>query len=157
MKAEPLVGQVPASVHHELGTQHPSEGPASHHGRNERVGEPRERALRPPTTLKDHSHRERERDAAEAGEPALPDRDPACGMARVVGPIGGDVGEARPDQSAHHECHGVAGEWLSAEVSALQSASRIQVGDVGRDREAETVEVEDQGAQMERSGYAGHA
>jgi hypothetical protein len=39
METEPLVRQVAATVHHELGSEHPSERPTGDQGRHERVGE----------------------------------------------------------------------------------------------------------------------
>ena len=90
----------------------------------------------PPPALQDEAHDESEAEAPEAGEPALPNGDPPTGMARVVAPVGHDVRRRAPTRPADEHPDGEGGEALDAEAGAGESPASVQVGDVGRDREA---------------------
>src|ERR1039458_3836058 len=145
------------AVDHELGAKDAAEGPATKEGGYECGGELRESGLRPPAALQHETHHEGERDAAKTSEAALPHRDPAPRMAGVVAPIGRDVREARPHQSADEQPDRKAGERFNVDLRATKASPRVDESHVGRDRKTKTVSVKDQGTEVKRSGKTRHA
>ena len=153
---EPLVREMTAAVHHELWSEHAPERPPSDQRRHQCVTEARERRLGPPPSLEVEADGQRERDTAEARESALPDRDPLRGMARVVAPIGRDIGQSCAEQTSHDQEEREAPEWLERDLVALKTSSGVVVGHVGGEGESEAVQVKDEGTEVDRSGDAGH-
>ena len=95
-------------------------------------------------------------DAAEAGESALPDRDPAGRVTGVVAPIGRDVGSASAHETGHNQGERELCERSDVKIGPRESTSRVEVTDVGGDREAEAVDMKNERAEVKRSGNAGH-
>ena len=122
-KSEPLVGEVAAAVDHELRAENAAQCPScdqrGHHG----VGESSNRGIGPPTTLEVDRHRDRQSDATETREAALPDCDPSSEVTRVVAPVGGDIGDSSADQTGDDDRAGEFGEGGEVEPGALEAAS----------------------------------
>jgi len=119
VKAEPLMGEMAATVDHELGTQNATERPPGDQRRDQRITKAGQGTSGPPSTLQVETHRQRQSNAPEAREPALPDGDPASRMIRVVAPIGGDVGQSSADQTGHNQAQRELAERLNVEVRVL--------------------------------------
>lgn len=154
--SEPLMREVAATVHHELGTEDAAECPAGNESWNQAIGEARKRTPGPPAALEEQADDQRERNTTEARESALPDGDPARRVAGVVAPIRRDVGRTSPHETGHNEGEGELREWSDIDVGPRKSSSRVEIADVGGDREAETVDMKDEWTEVKRGGYAGH-
>ena len=154
--AEPLVGQVAATVNHELGAEHSSNGPPQHQCGNESVTKEQQRCLGPEATPADNGHGYGQSNTAEAGETALPDGQPAHRMPVVIRPVGGDVGESGADESGAEEPKYVASEVVNGQPATLEATLRVLKGDVGGQREAEAVEVENEGTEVKCGGEGRH-
>ena len=106
---------------------------------------------RPPPALQDDRQGERDREAAEAGQPAVATR-PATGPG---GPSRSDQlvatgRRARADQPADEEPGGRSGRRARGRGAGRgQAPSGVEVGEVGRDGQAEAVEVELQRAEVD--------
>ena len=147
VQSEPLLGEVAPSVHHKLRAEYASDRPPGHQRRHQRIAKARRRRGRPPPALQEQANGQGQCDPPETGQSALPEGQPATGMPTVVTPVGRQVSNARTHQSTHDEGGGVAREGLEVDAPALESASGVPVGGVGREREPKAVHVERQGAE----------
>ena len=156
VKSDPRGGLVSATGHHELGTEHPPERPARHEGGEEGVGERPEGHLGPPVSNPPDSHGQRDTDGPETREPTLPGGDPSSGVARVVGPVSGDIGAATPEESGDEQGCREPSEGLLGDAGFSQAPARVKVGDVAGNRQAESVEVKGERTQVNCGGNARH-
>jgi len=154
--SEPLMREVATTIDHELGTEDPAECPAGNESWHQGIGEACERTPGPPAALEEQADAERERNPAETRESALPHGDPARRVTGVVAPIGRDVGGPSAHETGHNEGEGELRERSDVDVGPRESPSRVEITDVGGDRESETVDMKDEWTEVKRSGNAGH-
>jgi hypothetical protein len=62
-------------------------------------------------------------------------------MSVVVAPVGGDVRDASAEETCDDDRRSEFGEGCEVESGTFEPTPRVQVRDVGRDRQAETIEV----------------
>ena len=97
VQTKPLVGEVPATIDHELRIEKASERPTSDERGHQGVREKCESCLGPQTSFQQNADHQSETDAAETGEATLPDGDPTTRVTVVVAPVGCDVRAACSD------------------------------------------------------------
>ena len=153
---EPLVGRVPASGHHQLGTEEPADAPARHEHRGHEVGEAQGGQLWAPPPGADDGHRHGEEQPSERREPTLPDGQDLSGVVRVEGEVGHHVegpgahdgGDDDPHEHAGHPLPGIAGP-AEAPLGVAESEPEGQ-------RQSDAVGVDLEEPDVERDGDGSH-
>ena len=154
--AEPLVRGVAAACHHQLGAQQPAQCPAGQEDGCHQVEGPTERELGAAAPREDDADRDRQQQAAEGGEAALPDGQNVSRPLRVVA----QVREHVHGPGAHHGSEDDPEEDGDEPVGGVavlpQPALEVHEAEPERERESDAVGVDLEGPDVEGDGDRSH-